>query len=297
MIKLLLRTLLPLLFFTSCDFNPSNKSTLAEEKDKNPGAILDRSLIDRHPDSPLIINPAQEPESVFVERMKHLSKREPLFQKDDYLGLLNEGLAKYRINEYLEAIKNFTHAIEADPEQAEAYYYRGQVFIDINNIHAAKSDFRRVTQMTADDPEAWNFLGYTQSLDGDNQSAIESFNKAIAINPNNPMYYYNRGGSLAKTDQLNAALDDFDKAIELGSETSGIFNNRANTKYLLGDYRGAISDYTRAIRLNPESYAPFANRGYSYLFIGDTLRACADWRTAEEMGHPMAKGYLQLYCK
>jgi tetratricopeptide (TPR) repeat protein len=76
-----------------------------------------------------------------------------------------------------------------------------------------------------------------------------------------------------------------------------VFNNRANTRYLLGDFPGAISDFTRAIRFDSNSSAPYANRGFAYLFSGDTIRACADWHKADEMGHPLSKGFIQLYCK
>lgn len=286
-----------ILTIAACDFGSREQQSNARTPLNDEKTALDRSLIDRHPDSPLLITPQHEPESAFIERMKHLTRTEPLYHKDDYEGLMNEGLDRYRAHEYIEAIKSFSNAIDADPTQADAYYYRGQVFIDINNFPAAKNDFLRVTSKVEDDPEAWNFLGYTQALEGDNESAIESYNKAINLNPDNAMYYYNRGGSLAKLDQLEDALDDFDAAISLGTQTSGVFNNRANTKYLLGDYRGAISDYTRAMRLDPEGAAPYANRGFSYLFTGDTARACSDWRRADELGHPMVKGYMQLYCK
>jgi tetratricopeptide (TPR) repeat protein len=268
-----------------------------QDAEKSASVSLDRSLLDRHPDSPVIISPKGETEEEFVERMKHLTRQEPVFQKDDYERLVNEGLTRYKLNEFIEAIKLFTNAIEADASQPEAFYYRGQVFIEIRNFAAAKNDFLKVSTITSDDHEVWNFLGVCQSQEGDEQAAVESFNEAIRLNSANAMYYYNRGSSLAKIDRLNEAFEDFDTAIRMGSDRSGIYNNRANVRYLLGDYRGAISDYTLALQRDPNTSAPYANRAFARMFTGDTLRACIDWRTAHEMGHPTAKGFMQLYCK
>jgi Flp pilus assembly protein TadD len=286
-----------LMLAAACNTGPTDSSSKDQEANEKSSHQLDRSLLDRHPDSPLLIAPQHESESAFIERMKHIERKEPAYQKEDYEGLVDEGLTRYKINEYMEAVRYFTKAVEADPEQLDAYYYRGQVFIEMNNFPAAKSDFMRVTSMVDDDPETWNFLGFSQAQTGDDTAALESYNKAIAINPDNKMYYYNRGSSLAKMDKLEEALDDFDLAVQMGLETSGVFNNRANTRYLLGDFPGAISDFTRAIRFDSNSSAPYANRGFAYLFSGDTIRACADWHKADEMGHPLSKGFIQLYCK
>jgi tetratricopeptide (TPR) repeat protein len=231
-----------------------------------------------------------------ADGMEHLERQAPQGAFNPYEDLIKRALDFYRDSEYSAALKELNMAIQDDPEHPRAYYYRGQIYVDLNNFKEAKKDFLKVTSVIEDDHRAWNFLGATQTHEGDNESAVESYNKAIVLDPENALYYFNRGSSLGQLGKLQEAVTDFDQAVELGLNTSGIFNNRANARYMLGDFQGAIADFTRSMELDPESMAPYANRGIAYLYMRDTLRACADWQRALQMGHPLVGEYLERYC-
>ncbi len=50
---------------------------------------------------------------------------------------------------------------------------------------------------------------------GQNQTAIERFNKALEMNPNNPFSYYGRGAAEYHIGKLNEAKADIEKSLEL----------------------------------------------------------------------------------
>jgi len=244
-----------------------------------------------------VIQAPQTDQTPAAIEIQHLGEEMTTFKFDPYDDYINMAIEHYKREELKEALEKITLATQTDPDHPRAYYYRGQIYLELKNYNNAKADFLKVTSMVKGDHRVWNFLGATQSHTGDNKSAVESYTNAINLEPGIALYYFNRGSSYGQTGNLQEAVNDFNKAIELGMITSGVFNNRANTKYKMGDYSGAIADFTRSMELDPNSSAPFANRGIAYLYTGDTLSACADWQRALEMGHPLVQQYLNQYCK
>ncbi|MBE0660857.1 MAG: tetratricopeptide repeat protein [Bacteroidales bacterium] len=285
---------LALLFLNACNFGSVKDQSGDGNQAKTKSSTNDDS-IHQHRDSFPVSQ--QVPDAEDADGIAHLEQQAAAGQFNAYEDYIKLGLDLYRNKEYSAALEKMDFAVQSDPMHPKAYYYRGQIYVDISNFKAAKEDFLKVTSMVEDDHRAWNFLGATQTHGAENDLAVESYSKAITLDPNNALYYFNRGSSLGQLGKLEEALVDFDKAVELGFNTAGIYNNRANTRYMLGDFQGAIADFSRSMEIDPKSMAPYANRGIAYLYIRDTIRACADWQRALEMGHPLVKEYLELYCK
>ncbi len=45
--------------------------------------------------------------------------------------------------------------------------------------------------------------------------ALKDYSDAIRFDPNNPVYYYNRGMTYSDIENINQAIIDFTKAIEI----------------------------------------------------------------------------------
>jgi tetratricopeptide (TPR) repeat protein len=83
--------------------------------------------------------------------------------------------------------------IELNPNDAHAYYNRG-------NAYSSKADYDR---------------------------AIDDYNRAIELNPKNAHAYYNRGVAYQSKGDYDRALADYNKAIELDSKNAAAYNSRA----------------------------------------------------------------------
>ena len=90
----------------------------------------------------------------------------------------------------------------------------------------------------------------TKFNSGDYSGAIEDCSKAIELNPENAIAYYNRGGAKLRQENYRGAIEDYSKVIELNPEFVIAYYNRGNARYALEDYRGAIGDYTKALVLS-----------------------------------------------
>lgn len=96
---------------------------------------------------------------------------------------VNKGAAYQKMLESDLALKNYTKAIELNPNNPNVFIYRGYLFYKNNEF----------------------------------EKAIKDFNTVIDLDSKNPYAYYNRGMSYSKLEQKNKACLDFHKACEMGN--------------------------------------------------------------------------------
>ena len=114
------------------------------------------------------------------------------------------------------------------------------------------------------------------------EKATNDYNKAIELNPNNASYYYNRGNTFSNLKDYDKAIKDYDKAIDL-NPNNAYYYNRGNTFSNLKDYDKAIKDYDKAIDLNPNNASYYNNRGNTYSNLEDYEKAINDYSRAIEL--------------
>jgi len=96
---------------------------------------------------------------------------------------------------------------------------------------------------------------------GKYQNAIQEYNKAIELDPNNPDYHNNKGLAQGKLHRYLDAIKEFDKAIELNPNNPIYHNNKGITLGKLHRYLDAIKEFDKAIKLDPNSPIYHNNKG------------------------------------
>lgn len=183
---------------------------------------------------------------------------------------------------------------------------------------------------TIDTLDAYKYKesGKIKSAKGDKRGAIKDYTKAILLNPDYDIAYYNRANAKMSIKDYKGALDDYAKAIELNKKFMQAYYNRALLKYEMGDYEGELSDYRLAIKYSepdvdlynnlgralydlerfkeseeaygdgikyfPEDYRLYYGRGLARKRTGDKKGACEDWVKSSELGCMEANMLLPL---
>ena len=159
--------------------------------------------------------------------------------------VINNNITNNRSNSYVksgnikrnekfnsEAIIEFTQAIEINPRNISALFYRGVARRDIE----------------------------------DYSGAIADFNKALEINPKSPSVLYQRALTKAKLKDLTGEISDYDKLIQINPIQKDLFgnlflNNKVNpffadaylnrglAKQQLGNINGACLDWGESFQL------------------------------------------------
>ena len=112
---------------------------------------------------------------------------------------------------------------------------------------------------------------------------IEEYTKKIKEEPNNAIYYYNRGNTYYSLKEYEKAINDYNKAIELNPSYALAYNNRGVSFYNLKKYGKAIISYSRAIKLDPDYSSPYYNKGLVYKTFKKYEKAIKNYNKAIEL--------------
>lgn len=160
----------------------------------------------------------------------------------------------------------FSDVIEKYPDCSTAYNNRGNHYILLaqrsipfnqNYLRLALADFHRGNISNS---EIHRYKGIEKELLNDYSGALDEFNKANQLSPENAKVYYNRGNVRRILGDNTGAMDDYTKAIELFPQYLDAYNNRSLLRCVVKDYNGALADFDKVIEMSPNDTLAIKNR-------------------------------------
>ncbi|CAE6430597.1 unnamed protein product [Rhizoctonia solani] len=83
--------------------------------------------------------------------------------------------------------------------------------------------------------------------------AIDAYTEAIAIDPNNPVYYSNRAAAWSSMGDHAVAADDAEMAIAVDPKFVKAYSRLGHAHFNLGDYEAAKSAFERGLEVEPNN--------------------------------------------
>ncbi len=117
----------------------------------------------------------------------------------------------------------------------------------------------------------------------DYREVIIAQTKAIKINPDDGLAFYNRGVAYYRSGDQQSAITDYTQVIDFNPVLEIAYYRRGYSYYLVKDYSSAIVDYNRSIKLKPDFALAYASRGYAYRDLYGEQEALIDWRFAAKL--------------
>jgi tetratricopeptide (TPR) repeat protein len=111
------------------------------------------------------------------------------------------------------------------------------------------------------------------------RTALDNFDRSIAIWPHSPGVFYNRGIAHRLLGEYDAAMADFSQTILLNPSHGGAYTERASIAQERGDVQHAMEDYSHAVDLAPTANG-YYQRGRAYLKLGQAEKALNDFGLA-----------------
>ncbi len=115
---------------------------------------------------------------------------------------------------------------------------------------------------------------------GDYRRAIQDYDAAIVLAPNDPALHLNRGVAKIRGGAPAAAIADYDSAIRLRPDWHLPYFDRAVALSDLGQRAAALADYRRAIERNPNDPWIYVGQGDVHAAGGDAAAALAAYDQA-----------------
>jgi len=159
---------------------------------------------------------------------------------------------------FLESIDFFDKAIELRPTLARAYSNRALARINTQDFAGAERDGRQALRLNDESVDAHIAVGRALASTGNFGGALESFDRAVELDPEDGATYWWRGRFWRDVaGDMTRGLADFDKAIELEPAVASIYLDRAALLFQSGgDLEQIKLDLEEAISLSQEPRRP-----------------------------------------
>jgi len=144
-------------------------------------------------------------------------------KRSDELTL--EGSGFWNENKFDKAILILNKSISLNPENADAFYWRGLTYFSIEEYDRAISDYSEAIR-----------------LDQSQEVFYDARRDA----------YLARGEVYFAKEEYEKAISDLNEFIAGDNTDADVYNNRGNAYFNLSDYSSAIEDYKKAIKLKPK---------------------------------------------
>ena len=179
------------------------------------------------------------------------------------------------------AMELYGKVIELRPDQALAYYKRGNLLKDREQFEAALADYDRAVTLDPRYAYALCNRGVVLSRLNRMDAALDSYDRAIAIAPDDALAQFNRAGVLQQLQQPREALASYDRAVALNPGNVEAHFHRALLLIELGRRTEALASFDKAVALKPDYLEAHFNRGILLVELRRLTEALASFdRTA-----------------
>ncbi|MFC1796098.1 tetratricopeptide repeat protein [Pseudomonadota bacterium] len=190
-----------------------------------------------------------------------------------------------------KAVEASKHAIELDPDSAEAHASRGLSLFISEQYEAAQSEFRESIRLNPKLWEAHYYSGLAHSSKGDFEQAIEHYRHAIEVNPADyqaPLFMAQAYASLGrKHDEMKVRLDalgTLQRHLEMNPHDTRALYVCAQNLCCVGELEKGHELAERALGQDQDEPVVLYNVACFYVHAGDKDRALELLESAIDKG-------------
>jgi tetratricopeptide (TPR) repeat protein len=247
------------------------------------------------------------PESAAARMRRALPFEGTLYQDQFQRNDFTYGVAMFQRGYLDQAAASFQQVIAAKPQEPEAYYNLGTLYLRKNALPDARRHLEQTVKLRPDYPEAWNNLGMVAGQEGQADEAIHNFqqslslrpryvtallnlgnlyrrqgaleeaekllSRALDVEPDNPETNYSLGMLYARQDQLERASNYLERAVNLRPDYPDALNNLGVLFVRQENYPAAKERFETCIRVAPNYDQAYLNLARLYVVLKDKEKA------------------------
>lgn len=213
---------------------------------------------------------------------------------------LTLGVLHWRRGDYEKATKFLQTALQAAITmedkwfEAECLNAIALVYSDLGRVDDAIEAYQQAILLAPDQIFPWNNLGNLYIKLGRNEEALSAFHKAIEHNPADAVSWNGLGNAYFKLGRVEEAGATYRKAIELAPNFVQPWNGLGNACDRLGQLDKAGEAYQKAAQLNGRSAQPWIGLGSIYTQQGSHAEALKAYQKAIDLDPKSAPAWNGL---
>ena len=212
------------------------------------------------------------------------------FQRNDF----THGIALFQRGYLDQAAASFKQVAAAKPNEPEAFYNLGTLYLRKNQLSEARGYLEQTVQLQPNYPEAWNNLGMIAAQQNQPSDAIRNFQKSLALRPDYAVALLNLGNLYRRQGNMADAVALLNRALKLEPEN-------AEANYSMGMLFAKQDDFPRAIellqnaaRIRSDYYEAWNNLGVLFIRESHNSEAEQAFRQCIAVAPNFDQAYLNL---
>lgn len=158
----------------------------------------------------------------------------------------------------IEAIEYADKAIEAYSEYADAYLFKGQVQIGIEDYSGAEDTFDKLIHITPEAYLPYFYLGNAYCLQKDSEQALFNYNRSVALGNESKEIFFQLGLLYDEKNLVEMALRNYAKALLIDPMFEEAHIKKILVYIRIMNLNEALSDLREFVKRHPESFTGYS---------------------------------------
>jgi len=225
-----------------------------------------------------------------IEELNSVYMRQP----NNTMALYALGHCYERIGKEAQAVEfyqdclKFKNYLQLPAQRLAAIYFKN------GQLEKTVQQYELLKQQYPDDISTLVTLGYLYCASTDYTRAIETFNTAILIHPDNFLIRDDYLDQLISNSQLQEALERLENLLDEQPDRADLIAKQADVLSMLGETAEAISLYQQALRICPDFLEATVKLGTQYLKLDAKQPAAQQFNRAVEINDKIVDAYIGL---
>jgi len=225
-----------------------------------------------------------------VEELNSVYLRQP----SNTMALYALGHCYERLGEESSAVEFYQDCLKFKNHLQMPRLRLAAIYFKNSQLEKTIIEYELLRKEYPDDLSTLVMLGYLYMAGARHADAIETFNAAILIHPDNFHAADEDVEQLIAEGQLHEALERIEDLLEEHSERADLIVQRADVLCMLGATNEAVSQYEEAIRICPGFLEATIKLGTQYLRMEQERIAAQQFNRAAEINDQIVDAYIGL---
>ena len=139
------------------------------------------------------------------------------------------------------------------PNALILYDILGAAYMGLQNADKTIESYQKALQLNPNHTDAYNNMGTALYDQGRFDEAVESYQKAVAVEPDFADAHHNLGNALKQTGELTKAIGSYKACLVINPDDAEVLLSYGNALESYGDFHAAIEVYGQVIKISPTS--------------------------------------------
>jgi tetratricopeptide (TPR) repeat protein len=199
---------------------------------------------------------------------------------DDAQAYADRGMAYLEIAEFVRALADFRRASELQANNAQYHVLCARAALGLKDYAVASARLAKARIFNVALQDQYWVRGQVQQAQGELDAALASFDTGVGIDPRKPVPYVKRAEFLFREQRYTDALRSLYQAALADSNFAPTYNLRGRVYLVSGRLDSAFSDLERAEKLEPQNPRLLIDLGRAYFERKDRRSAERYYREA-----------------